>query len=267
MPVKPFEPQPPSLPVLEQLRMVLVGTSHPGNIGAAARAMKSMGLQHLSLVSPKRFPSADATARAAGADDLLQVAPVVTTLSEALGDCGWVAVTTARSRRLSVPVLTPRDWAEKAVEQARSMPIAVVFGRENWGLTNEEVDLGQALINVPTSVEFRSLNLASAVQIMAYEFRCAALKAANAPPPQTPTEQGERPATHEELEGFFAHLERTLVTIGYLDPQAPKHLMRRLRHLYNRQYLSRSEVNILRGTLATIDKRMAGLRSDARGEE
>ena len=159
--------------LLHRIRIVLVEPTHPGNIGAAARAMKAMGLDRLCLVAPRRFPGAEATARAAGADDVLHAARIVETLDEALADCGLVLGTTARSRRIEWPVLDAREGARRAVAQAARTPVAVVFGRESAGLTNAELDRCHALIRIPAATGFSSLNMAAAVQILAYEMRVA----------------------------------------------------------------------------------------------
>ena len=238
---------------LQGVRIVLVEPTHPGNIGAAARAMKAMGLEHLCLVAPARFPSAEATARAAGADDILHAARVVGSVGEAVADCGLVLGTTARVRRIEWPVIDPRDAARRAVGQSMRTPVAVLFGRESAGLTNAELDRCHALIRIPAAERFSSLNVAAAVQIVAWEMRTAAggpVVAAAAV--QTPA------ATAEELEGFYRHLEETLVRIGYLDPAAPKLLMRRLRRLFSRAEPDRAEINILRGILTAAIRASAG---------
>ena len=251
-----------------RVRIVLVEPTHPGNVGAAARAMKAMGLDRLCLVAPRRFPSAEATARAAGADDVLHAARVVGSLDGALADCGFVLGTTARSRRLEWPVLDAREGARRAVAQAARTPVAVVFGRESAGLTNAELDRCHALVRIPASPHFSSLNVAAAVQILAYEMRVATLgeddgtrgeeagghggAAGVRPPPQPP------PATAAELEGFYRRLEAALVEIRYLDPAAPKLLMRRLRRLFNRAVPDRAEVNILQGILTAAARQASG---------
>ncbi len=231
------------------LRVVLVATSHPGNIGAAARAMKTMGLTQLVLVSPASHPSADATARAAGADDLLERARVVPTLEAAVADCAWVVGASARARRIPWPEVDAREFAQQAV--TRGAPVAVVFGRENAGLSNAELDRCHALLRLPAEPGFASLNLAAAVQVVAYEVRMAWLAGQPA--------AGEAHAdavSHAEMEGFYAHLERTLAALEYYDPAAPKLLPRRLRRMFNRMAPDRAELNILRGILAAIDKRL-----------
>lgn len=242
-------------PRLARVRVVLVETSHPGNVGACARAMKSMGLARLDLVRPKRFPSADATARAAGADDLLVRAAVWDSLAEAVAGCGWVVGTSARDRRhIDWPSMDARACAEEAVARLGASEVALVFGRENSGLSNAELDLCHALVSVPAVDAFRSLNLAAAVQVLAYELR-REVESAPAGAPAPPGTRDDPPATAAELEGLFEHLERTLIAIEYLDPHAPKLLMRRLRRLFVRAQPLRSEVNILRGVLTAAGRK------------
>ena len=247
---------------LAGVRVVLVEPSHPGNIGAVARAMKAMGLGRLHLVRPLRFPSAEATARAAGADDLLVSAVVCEELAQALGDCIWAAATTARARHLPWPELDPTGCAREALGRAPG-EVALVFGREATGLTNPEIDLCQATVRIPTDEEFPSLNLGAAVQVLAWELRRAALaRGAAAEARSLPSRVRERdpPAQVAELSGFYAHLERTLVEVGYLDPTAPRLLMRRLRRLFNRAGMLRSELNILRGALRAAQRSARGTR-------
>lgn len=236
---------------LRRIRVVLVGTTHPGNIGSTARAMKTMGLSDLVLVGPERFPSAEATALAAGADDLLSGARLVQSLGEAVRDCVWVTGTSARRRGHSVPALAPEPAARDLFRRAAQGPVALVFGRESSGLTNEELDLCNALVQIPTDPAFSSLNLAAAVQVLAYACRVAALEHAAAPPPAY---DPDPPATQAEMEGLFDHYLRALVRIEFLDPEKPRHLMRRLRHLYLRAGLSASEVRILRGILTHTER-------------
>ena len=236
-------------PSLHRVNIVLVEPTHPGNIGATARAMKAMGLERLRLVAPGRFPSAEATARAAGADDILQQAPVVASVDDAIADCGLVLGTTARLRRIEWPVIDAREGAKRAVAESARAPVAVVFGRERSGLTNAEIDRCHALIRIPAAEHFSSLNVAAAVQIVAYEMRVAAHGE------RVPRSPSRAPAaTADEIEGFYRHLEATLVAVGYLDPAAPKLLMRRLRRLFSRAEPDRAELNILRGILAAVGR-------------
>lgn len=243
---------------LHHLRIVLVEPTHPGNIGATARAMKAMGLRRLWLVAPARFPSAQATARAAGADDVLHEARIVEAVDDAIADCGLVLGTTARARRIEWPVVDAREGACRSVAQAVETPVAVLFGRERSGLTNAEIDKCHALIRIPVSAHFSSLNVAAAVQIVTYEMRLAAHgRSVTTAARQAPA------ATGDELEGFYRHLEDTLVRIGYLDPAAPKLLMRRLRRLFSRAEPDRAEINILRGILTAAAGTSIGASSEA----
>jgi TrmH family RNA methyltransferase len=237
---------------LTGVRVVLVGTTHPGNIGAAARALKTMGLGELVLVRPARFPHADATARASGADDLLARARVVDSLAAAVAPCAWVVGTSARPRHIAWPEVDARTFATEAVARARTAPVAVVFGREHSGLTNQELDLCHALLRLPTVEGFSSLNLAAAVQVVAYELRMAGAVEA---PPARPGDDRE-PVSQADMDGFYEHLEQVLVEIGYMDPAAPRLLPRRLRRMFNRMAPDRAELNILRGILTAAQQRV-----------
>lgn len=232
-----------------RIKVVLVETSHPGNIGATARAMKTMGLSELCLVRPKRFPCAEATARAAGADDVLYEARVCDSIEEAVADCVWVVATSARSRRIRWPVFTPHEAAQEALRQVGS--VGLLFGREHSGLTNRELDHCQALVQVPSNREFSSLNIACAVQILAYELYLA--DSTVEPERDEPTAADT--VTSTDMEGLYKHVEEALVDIGYLDPGAPKLLMRRVRRLLNRARPDRAELNILRGIFNAAQKR------------
>jgi tRNA (cytidine32/uridine32-2'-O)-methyltransferase len=230
------------------IRIILVGTTHPGNIGAAARAMKNMGLTELMLVNPRYFPHAEATARAAGAEDVLDTARVVGSLDEALGDCVYVAGASARSRTIGWPSMTPRECADRLLQESRHGTAAAVFGPEQSGLTNEDIDRCHTLLTIPTEPGFSSLNLAMAVQVIAYELRVAEIGEA-----EPACGAGVTPATVEELEHFYAHLERVLTASRFLDPDNPRQLMRRLRRLFVRARPDKNEINILRGMLAALD--------------
>ena len=233
------------LDILDNLRIVLCQTSHPGNIGATARAMKTMGLRQLYLVAPEEFPHAHATAMATGAADLLDSAVVCSTLEEALSGCAIAIGFSARKRQLSHELLAVRPAAERAASIAQTQQVALVFGTEMSGLSNAELDLCQLLAMIPTNPDFSSLNLAAAVQVVCYELRMAALAG------HTP-EIAANPlplATSDEVEGFYRHLEQTLVQIGFLNPDEPKKLMQRVRRIYARANLEKEEVNILRGIL------------------
>jgi TrmH family RNA methyltransferase len=230
---------------LANIRIVLINTTHPGNIGATARAMKVMGLSSLHLVTPKTFPSADATARASGADDLLQTTRVHESLDSALAGCSLVLGTSARLRSLPMPMLDVRRASEQALAESDSTEVAILFGRERYGLTNEEMQRCQFLVNIPSNPEYSSLNLAQAVQIIGYELRVAAIGGAGLSVPPSDWE----PVDASQMEGFFQHLEQTLLDIRFLNPKQPKRLMMRLRRLFNRARPDQNEINILRGIL------------------
>lgn len=231
---------------LDQIRIVLCQTSHPGNIGAAARAMKTMGLRHLVLVSPKRFPDPEAEALSAGASDILASATVCATLQEALAGCSLVVGLSARKRELTHALVSAREAAAQVVQQASLTPVGLVFGNETSGLSNDELIQCQLLAMIPANPAYSSLNLAAAVQIMAYELRQAALT------PVLEDASATSLATHEEVEGLFQHLETTLIGTGYLDPAQPRRLMPRLRRLFGRARLEKEEINLLRGILKSI---------------
>ena len=231
------------------IRIVLVGTTHPGNIGAVARAMKNMGLGDLVLVKPKYFPHEEATARASGASDVLDSARVVDTLEEALADCVYVAGASARSRTINWPSMGPRDCAERMIRESGHGKVAAVFGPEKTGLHNDDLDLCHTLLTIPTDPGFSSLNLAMAVQVITYELRVASML------DQGPVFEAEAPpATGEEMEHFYTHLENVLKDIEFLDPENPRHLMRRLRRLFIRARPDKNEINILRGILTAVDR-------------
>ena len=230
------------------IRIILLGTSHPGNIGAAARAMKNMGLQELVLVNPWHFPHADATARASGAQDVLEAARVVETLEEAIADCVYVAGASARSRSIGWPSLMPRECAAKLLTESTGGKVAILFGPEKSGLTNEHLDRCNTLLTIPTNPDFGSLNLAMAVQVMTYELRVTA-----GVEDFLPSDDKVPLASGEELEYFFGHLEQVLKDSEFLDPDNPRQLMRRLRRLFARAEPDKNEINILRGMLTALD--------------
>jgi tRNA (cytidine32/uridine32-2'-O)-methyltransferase len=234
------------------IRIVLVGTTHPGNIGACARAMKNMGIVDLALVSPHRFPHEEATARAAGAEDILDNATVVETLEEAIADCVYVAGASARSRSINWPSMDARDCAARLLQESHQGTVAAVFGPEQSGLSNAHLDHCHTLLTIPTDPGFSSLNLAMAVQVLTYELRAARI--ADKPPQYEP----DAPlATNAELEHFYAHLEQVLTDIHFLDPDNPRHLMRRLRRFFVRSGPDQNELNILRGILTAVEKKGA----------
>lgn len=232
--------------VASNIRIVLVGTTHPGNIGAAARAMKVMGLSRLYLVGPARFPSGEATAMASSADDVLADAVVVADFMAAIAGCSLVLGTTARLRSLPQPLLDPRAAAARAAAEAERHEVAIVFGREKSGLSNEEVRHCHWLVNVPTSKAYSSLNLAQAVQILAYEVHLAMI--GGGPGETVPPDW--QPVSPERLEFFFERLEQALLAIRFLNPAQPKRLMQRLRRLYLRARPDENELNILNGIVS-----------------
>ena len=235
--------------MFEHLKIILVGTTHPGNIGAAARAMKVMGLTQLVLVSPKQFPCAEASARASGADDVLSSAMVFETLTEAVQDCQWVVGTSARDRSIQWPQLAPPVCAQKLAHHPEK--VALVFGREHSGLSNAELDHCHALLRIDSNPEYSSLNLAAAVQLMAYEIRNVYLSQQT--PERNELPRWEQGVDQQAMENFYQHLEQTLIAIEFLDPNAPRKLMRRLRRLYNKAAPCVSEMNILRGILSATE--------------
>ncbi|RLJ15783.1 tRNA (cytosine(32)/uridine(32)-2'-O)-methyltransferase TrmJ [bacterium endosymbiont of Escarpia laminata] len=236
--------------MLKHIRIVLVETSHPGNVGAAARAMKNMCLERLVLVSPKRYPGEEATARASGADDLLARAPVCDSLDEALKGCRLIIGTSARERTVSSPLLNPRACAAKIIEESAVGEVALVFGRESSGLTNEELDRCNFLVHIPTNSAYSSLNLGAAVQVLSYEIYLAWLEGR-----ETAPEPVREVALAEMMEGFHTHLAQALEDIGFADPRQSDKLLRRLRSLFHRARPDVDELNILRGILSAAQGR------------
>ena len=234
---------------LSNIRVVLVRTSHPGNIGSAARAMKNMGLATLVLVAPKRFPDPEATALASGADDVLAAARVVGSLAQAVGDCVGAFALSARMREWGPANVAVREAAIAALGEAGSGPVAFVFGNEASGLTNEELLVCQHHVRIPTDPAWSSINLAQAVQIVAYELRMAATGGAMA------GARAEPLATVADLEGLYGHLEEASIASGFLDPANPGRLRDRWRRLFARAQPEREEINILRGLLKALLKR------------
>lgn len=236
---------------LSNLCVVMAETTHPGNIGAAARAMKNMGVTDLRLVNPRVFPSSEAVARASGADDLLAAARVCSSLDQAIADCSIVVGASARDRTVVWPELTPRACAESLGPLLVSSRIAVLFGREHSGLTNEELDRCQYLLRIPCNPEFSSLNVAAAVQVTCYEFlvQAQAAGAADRPPADL--------ADASEMESFFGHLRQSLFDIGFFHAtKSSPSLMRRLRRLFHRAHLERTEIHMLRGILSQMQIRL-----------
>jgi len=233
---------------------VLVHTTHPGNIGAVARAMKNMGLSELYLVSPKEYPSERAEWRASNAQDVLGQARVVSSIDEALVGCGLVIGTSARDRRIPWPLFNPRECGERAVAEASTHPVAILFGREDRGLTNEELQKCHYHVHIPTNEEYSSLNMAMAVQVLCYELRMAAL-AANGQlnlSPEIFAKWDMPPARAEEMELFFEHLEQVMVEVGFHERENPRQTLTRLRRLFNRVRMDKMELNILRGMFTAI---------------
>lgn len=255
--------------LLNDIKIVLCQTSHPGNIGAAARAMKTMGLANLVLVAPKDYPSPEAIARSSGATDVLDNAQVVNTLQDAVNDCRLVIGTSSRSRTLPWPMVEPREIKSILKEEHTALPMAIVFGRESTGLHNDELQLCHYHVNIPANPEYMSLNLAAAVQVICYECRLLALELGNSLHSATnKADEGgmstsdtvgeglsnERKATVEQTEGLYQHLESVMIQTGFFDPEEPKLLPARLHRLLAKSQLTEAEVNILRGFLASMTK-------------
>jgi tRNA (cytidine32/uridine32-2'-O)-methyltransferase len=237
---------------LHNARVVLVHTSHPGNIGAVARAMKNMGLKNLCLVRPKLFPSDRAVWRSASAVDILDNAMVVDTLEEAIADCGLVVGTSARGRRIPWPLVNPRECAERVYPELSQYPVALVFGREDRGLTNEELQCCHLHVNIPSSEDYSSLNLAMAVQVITYELRMT--QVAGDLSNDEMQEWDTKFARVEDFERMLSHLEQTLIDLEFLNPEVPKQLMTRLRRLYSRTRMDDLEVQMMRGILTSTQQ-------------
>lgn len=243
---------------------MLVETSNGGNIGAAARAMKTMGLSQLALVNPCEYGTYECYSRAAGAFDLLDNALVCPTLEEAVADCTQVIGTSARLRSLSWPQIEPHDFTEQFAAAPMGSKIAVVFGRERSGLSNAELGLCSQLVVIPSVADFSSLNVSAAVQVLAYEVRRAVLayeQTDTSGKQATPVKEGDLPADHKALERMYAHLESTMLDTGYLNPDNPRMMMPRFRRLFSRSSLNRSEVQLLRGLFASLEKMARRMKS------
>lgn len=249
--------------MLEKIRVILVQNSHPGNIGSSARSLKNMGLSQLYLVSPLKFPAEEATAFASHAQDILDEAKVVTTLEQALVGCTLVLGTSGRPRSLAWPTLLPQEAAQKILKTLITSPeegdIALLFGREQHGLSNEELEYCHYQISIPANPAYPSLNIAQAVQVISYEIysqflELGTLNTNRLASDQQPLEQASNKATVDEMELFFTALEQTLIQIHFLDPENPRHLMSHLRRLFAKAHLSKTELNILRGILTSIQK-------------
>lgn len=245
-------PQEQAAAQLARIRVVLVRTTHPGNIGGAARAMLNMGLTQLVLVSPRLFPDESATSRAVGAESVLQQARVVASLSEAIADCGFAIATSARPRSLGDEPMPPTEAATRLIEAQASCDVALVFGNEKSGLDNTELELCNAHTMIPANPDYSSLNLAAAVQLYCWELRRQLID-----PPKV-SRKADRPqfepATHRQMEDLYVHMEQVLLKTGFLDPSNPKMLMRRLRQLTNRARPDQNEVAILRGILTSVER-------------
>lgn len=248
--------------MLDQVRIVMVETSHPGNIGAAARAMKTMGLSDLRLVRPAQFPDVEATARASGAAELLTGARVHDSLDDAVGDATLVVGTSARQRRIPWPSLNPRELAELVAQRGDAERVAVLFGREDRGLTNDELRRCHYHVEIPANPDYGVLNVASAVQLVGYELRMGLVPQAQPAPAQRnsyllelpPQEWDAPPASSAEVEYFLAHLEQLMVASGFLDPDNPAQVMTRMRRLFLRARPDRMEISTLRGVLGRLER-------------
>lgn len=248
-------PCPSSAEALANIRVVLSHTSHPGNIGAAARAMKTMGLTRLTLVNPKSFPDAEAVARAVGADDILARAVVCDSLDGALAGTVFAVALSARHRSLGPAPLQAREAAPLLLEHASGGEVALVFGNETAGLSNIEVQRCQRTVFIPANPDYTSLNLGAAVQLLCYELRLAVF-AGRPPVVSKAVPFASPPAPNEDVERFYAHLERVMVETGFLDPQQPRRLLPKLRRLFGRAALERDEINILRGILDAVERKI-----------
>lgn len=241
--------------MLDDIKIVLSHTTHPGNIGAAARALKTMGLKHLRLVNPTDFPSAEATRRASRADDILASAQVYDSIEESIADCKLVIGTSARSRTLPWPMLEPRALAETIAADTDKRPVAIMFGTENSGLTNEELQLCHYHVFIPTNPDYSSLNVASAIQLIAYEMRLAALSNLGEPEPaEVDVDEGEYPASAADVEQFYQHWQQVMASTGFFNPMKPRMIHMRFRRIFNKSQLTISEIKLLRGFLASIKK-------------
>lgn len=240
--------------MLNQVRFVLVQTSHPGNIGAAARAMKTMGLTHLYLVAPKQFPHFKASEMASNAQDILEQAKVVSTIKEAIADCSLVIGTSARLRAIPWPLITPKQMVIQLKKEPSRGQIAILFGNEQTGLTNEELHLCHWHLHIPANPVYSSLNIAAAIQVIAYELWVASSEENN-----VQEKWDYQFANNDEMAKFFEHLEKVLISLDFLKTKAPRQLMTRLKRLFNRARLDIMEVNILRGILKAIETKKSNI--------
>jgi len=239
----------------ENIKIVLVNSAHPGNIGGAARAMKNMGLTELCLVQPREYPAPRAVWRAAGAADLLAKAVVVNSVDEAVADCALVIGTSARERRIPWPLINPRQCGERIWREAQYHKVALLFGREDRGLTNDELQKCNYHVHIPSNPDYSSLNLAAAVQVLSYEIRMAGLADSEGQLPDL-GHWDQPAATAEDLENFHSHLAETMADLEFYDPENPKQLLTRMRRLFNRQRMDQMEVSILRGLLSAVQRKL-----------
>lgn len=237
--------------LFNNIRIVLVNTSHPGNIGAASRAMKNMGLSRLTLVDPEDYPSLEAISRSVGAVDVLDNAVVVKDLKQAISGCVWVAGTSARLRTIEWPILDPRECVQYSLEHIGEGDIAIVFGRENSGLTNEEMEMCNALLHIPTNPEYSSLNVAAAVQVVCYEYRLA-LIGSRIIKHKGNKHRSDSLADSAQMDGMYAHLHDALDHLGFFGTNNPDIVMRRLKGLFNRAGTTQREASIVRGICSAI---------------
>ena len=238
------------------IRIVLVNTTHPGNIGGAARAMKNMGLAELYLVQPREYPAPRAVWRAAGARDVLAAATIVESVDEAIADCSLVVGTSARERRIPWPLLNPRECGEQIYSEAANHKTALLFGREDRGLTNDELQKCHYHVHIPSNPDYSSLNLATAVQVLAYEVRMASLADEQGKLPSI-TDWDQPPVTAGDLEFFHEHLATTMAELQFYDAENPKQLLTRMRRLFNRVRMDQMEVSILRGLLSAVQRKIS----------
>lgn len=236
------------------IKIVLVNTAHPGNIGGAARAMKNMGLSELFLVEPREYPAPRAVWRAAGAREVLTHATVVDSVDEAIADCSLVIGTSARERRIPWPLINPRECGVRVWAEAQKHKVALLFGREDRGLTNDELQKCHYHVHIPSNPEYSSLNLATAVQVLAYEIRMASLANENGDLPDL-AEWDQPLVNAEDLENFHKHLAETMAELDFYDPENPKQLLTRMRRLFNRLRMDQMEVSILRGLLSAVQRK------------
>ncbi|MDG2421728.1 MAG: RNA methyltransferase [Gammaproteobacteria bacterium] len=238
---------------LNNVKVVLVNTSHPGNIGASARAMKNMGLSNLALVQPKDFPSGVAVGRAASAVDILESAEIFDSLEQAVSDCALVICASARSRKIPWPMLTPEESATKILKEVNANKVAIVFGREDAGLNNDELQLGHFHVQIPAEKNCSSLNLAAAVLVICYEIYKLSLRSISKELIKDQDHWDQKLATNGEVEYFYKHLERVMIAIDFHDPENPRQLIQRVRRLFNRIRIDVMEMNILRGILSNVE--------------